>query len=329
MLAAQAGPASPPPDVTIRATTRLVEVTVVARDRHGVLVRDLKQEDFRVFDEGSPQKISFFSLSPPATAPAAAAPADVARFVPALPDVFSNRRDITSDAGASTIVLIDCSAYPARFDTAGWADLFYVEQAGAAFLRQIRPGDRVGIYVMTGTFIKILYEPTQDPSDVLKWLAARSPGLDLADALLDTRINTGEPDLGTIRLPASFHDSTGRNVQMSNPTEKSLALFAAVARHLAGVAGRKNLVWVSNGFTLATAENHENRDYDLMLDTMRVLNGAGVSLYAVDSRGLVTLQPDASVRPPRSSGKAATPRPAPTTHSGRRRLRVPTAGRLS
>lgn len=43
---------------SFRVTTRLVELTVVAIDKHGNAVMDLKKEDFEVFDNGKPRKIS-------------------------------------------------------------------------------------------------------------------------------------------------------------------------------------------------------------------------------------------------------------------------------
>ena len=44
------------------ATSRLVRVNVIVRDRHGEPVRDLKKEDFRVYDNGKFQQISVFSM---------------------------------------------------------------------------------------------------------------------------------------------------------------------------------------------------------------------------------------------------------------------------
>src|SRR6266403_2073205 len=58
-----AGPAqqSPAPQA-IRATTELVLVNVVARDKKGNLVRDLKREDFTVLEDGQKQQVSSFDF---------------------------------------------------------------------------------------------------------------------------------------------------------------------------------------------------------------------------------------------------------------------------
>src|ERR1700751_2512201 len=46
----------------IRATTELVLVNVVARDKNGNLIRDLKREDFNVYEDGQKQQVSSFDF---------------------------------------------------------------------------------------------------------------------------------------------------------------------------------------------------------------------------------------------------------------------------
>src|SRR5919109_4259629 len=56
-------PAPPPPGQgQIRVTTELVLVNVVARDKKGNLVRDLKKEDFTLLEDGKKQEISTFDF---------------------------------------------------------------------------------------------------------------------------------------------------------------------------------------------------------------------------------------------------------------------------
>jgi hypothetical protein len=45
----------------LNVTTRLVYVDVVARDDRRQLVRNLTQQDFKVDEDGKPQKIDFFA----------------------------------------------------------------------------------------------------------------------------------------------------------------------------------------------------------------------------------------------------------------------------
>src|SRR5262244_2981153 len=47
---------------TIRATAELVLVNVVARDKKGNLIRDLKQRDFTVLEDGEKQQVASFDF---------------------------------------------------------------------------------------------------------------------------------------------------------------------------------------------------------------------------------------------------------------------------
>src|SRR5947209_5094665 len=49
-------------DSTIRVSTRLVEVDVVAHDRSGKPIADLTKEDFTVYDGHARQSVSVFAL---------------------------------------------------------------------------------------------------------------------------------------------------------------------------------------------------------------------------------------------------------------------------
>src|SRR5437016_12076281 len=67
-LSAQQAPQAPalaPPPANqgrIRVTTELVLVNVVARDKKGNLVRDLKREHFTVLEDGQKQQVSSFDF---------------------------------------------------------------------------------------------------------------------------------------------------------------------------------------------------------------------------------------------------------------------------
>src|SRR5580765_7919843 len=91
LTAAQEGP-------VIRTTTRLVQVSVIVRDKNGP-VEGLKQEDFQVFDQGKPQKVALFTVASSKATPAVAAGK--------LPSgSYTNRPDPEShSAGSVTVVL--------------------------------------------------------------------------------------------------------------------------------------------------------------------------------------------------------------------------------
>lgn len=53
----------PPPATTIRIDTDLVVVDVTATDKKGNYVRDLRAEDFQLFENGHPRKIDIFNVT--------------------------------------------------------------------------------------------------------------------------------------------------------------------------------------------------------------------------------------------------------------------------
>ena len=61
LASARIAPPAPQDDVVIRTTTNLVEVRVVAEDRHAKPIADLQKSDFEILDNGQRQTIRFFA----------------------------------------------------------------------------------------------------------------------------------------------------------------------------------------------------------------------------------------------------------------------------
>ena len=60
-LAGQAQSNGPKPDFTIKEHVHLVIVPVTVKDRHGALLDDLSQDDFKVFEDGHARPVQYFS----------------------------------------------------------------------------------------------------------------------------------------------------------------------------------------------------------------------------------------------------------------------------
>src|ERR1700722_4908237 len=52
--------AQAPPEATFRTGVKLVQVNVIAQDKQGKPVSDLKRDEFQLLDNGSPQEIRLF-----------------------------------------------------------------------------------------------------------------------------------------------------------------------------------------------------------------------------------------------------------------------------
>ena len=274
-IAAGAGPQQAPPPV-ITATTRLVQVSVIAKEKGGEPAAGLKAEDFRVLVDGRPQKISFFS----------AESTGVAATSVALPSgTFSN---ILATRGQTingiTVVLLDLV-------NTRMVDRMYARQQLIKYLEQIQPQDRIGVYVFGGR-LRVLHEYTADMADFQRKLA------DAKSRLIGV---SGTETPGALDREQSEFDSAfagrGGNLQerefyMRNRVMGTLAVFKFLANHLAKVPGRKNLIWVSGAFPMIfgyqTMENMAENYTEEVDATVRALSQANVAVYPIDARGLTT-----------------------------------------
>ncbi len=124
---------------TLRTTTRLVDVALIAYDKKGHPVTDLKPEDLEVYDNGRKQEIRFFN-SAGTEAPAAATTPTVDE-APAQPGTFSNLPAATKQPSRAatantTIFLIDASNVAFwGFDVCAIGDAALLENVAAGGAR--------------------------------------------------------------------------------------------------------------------------------------------------------------------------------------------------
>lgn len=306
--------APPAPKATIRVTTTLVEVSVTAKDKLGQPVTDLKQNNFELYDEGKRQKIQFFTVQRVSSIPAARAPTTTRPSVPAgatsplATQVFANRSSKGPTPNAVTVILIDeinmmCEQWP------------WVRSQLVKFLRQVEPGDRIGIYVMTPSGMNILHEITQDCSALVERLASWKGESAQTRCMAGDRLyvsNAGSdlgfvlygsgPAPGVMGVP-----SRGNLIYFGagNPNWDyailSLEALGAIAKHLAGIPGRKNIIWLSNGVPVSDIY------YPYEQDALRAANQANVAIYSVEAQGLKALMPSYPGATAPSTARLASP----------------------
>src|SRR5579884_3423649 len=81
LLSAAVAAEQPNSSITVRTTTRLIQVSVVAENWLGHRIDDLRQDDFHIYDNGRLQKIRYFE--PPGAHPSASGAAHAAMPGPA------------------------------------------------------------------------------------------------------------------------------------------------------------------------------------------------------------------------------------------------------
>lgn len=300
---AQNTPAGQPP--AFRVSTRLVEVSVVVHDSHGEPVSDLKKDDFTITERGKPQPISFFSM---ASADRADAPS-----VPLPSHIFSNVfTEHTGVPTSVTVVLLDLL-------NTSWTDQIYARKALMKFLGQIQPQDRIAIFALGKRSLTLLHDYTTDSASLLARLK-KADGEIPSDLDASTLNSDTQAELQNLGLEA-LADANQREADFftAGRVVNTLSTLQAVAQHLSGLPGRKNLIWLSGGFPLtigfdempAIGSTRDRRTFTQEMDAaVRALNNSGVAVYPVDARGLMVLPGfDASVRgSARIGGPAAASR---------------------
>ena len=289
---------------TLKVSSRLVIVDVVARNGDHP-VSGLKQGDFIVYEDGAPQTIHNFT---PHFAEETAAPADAAtaELPPPPPGTLTNLPD-TKVTDSITVLLLDA------VNTAP-SDVVYVRREMLRFLKTLPPGRRIAVFAL-GQRLKMLQGFTADTSQlmaVLKKADATSPTslLPPEDQTFQERQQLADEAVAGV----SGQDIANRQNFMSEAdagqTEMrmniTLDAIQELSRYLAGMQGRKNLIWFSGSFPLqffavsdvvfngagggqATPKILAKRTFDEELkDTADMLVAARVAVYPVDVRGVLT-----------------------------------------
>ncbi|HMD31007.1 MAG TPA: VWA domain-containing protein [Candidatus Acidoferrales bacterium] len=284
-----------PAPTPLQATTRLVQVAVIAHKK-GVPVADLTEEDFRVFDNGQEQKVQFFVKEAAGLTPANLAP------LPA--NTFSNRPHSRAGIPANvTIILYD--GLNTRVTDQGYARDKLVE-----FLSHLHPEDRVALYAL-GKNLRVLHDFTSDASSLLRVLSKykgyNGPEVSVSDPAVPNEYDVGAGMSDSAQAGAAAvneflrgQDEVFSQFQIVNQAEKTVDALEAIAAHVAGIPGRKNLIWISGAFPFtlgydtvtasarANGPEFQQRDFSEDLQrAARALADANVAVYPVDAHGLV------------------------------------------
>jgi len=243
-------------DLVFKATTRLVEVSVVATDEKGVPVQDLKKEDFTILEDGKRQEVSHFFTE--AMLRAGAAP-------PKLPKgIYTNRPELLPHAPRTVnAIVIDYLNTPWAAQTATREQLLQV-------LRTLGENDVVAIYTL-GQTLTILHDYTTDRKSLEAKLANASGVLSLRSKSESELVSLVASRWGSA-FGESRADMEKLYVATMQRTRSMLTIrsLSLIARHMAGIPGRKNLIWMSSGFPITIATQDE------MIPTVSMTGGGGI-----------------------------------------------------
>jgi VWFA-related protein len=276
----------------LQVNTRLVEVDVVVHSK-GAAVADLNQDDFTVFDNGKPQKISAFNVISSRTAGG--------RSAPLPPGAVSNRLN-TSEPAGTTIVLYDMlNTVP--------EDQSYGRQALLKYLDTLQRGDQFALYSL-GKALSVIQDFTDDPERIRRAARRASPEASpdqTADDLTADLLESA-PDLGDDIANAMQHNSI---MEMQDAAQVNRAVITGkamelIAWHLQGLPGRKKLVWITSSFAAQTTDvrSHnghptiEHKEFGREIDkAVRALNDANVAVYPIDPKPISFFNDTGFLRP--------------------------------
>jgi len=275
------GQTQPQPDLVLKATTRLVQVSVIVQ-KHGQPVTDLKKEDFQLHESGRPQRIDLFSVESTGNTPLP----QTAKPLP--PGIFTNELEQKPGTPASvTIILLDNN-------NTNLQNQMQARRQVLQYLQTIKPEDHIGIYRLSGG-LKVLHSYTTDSSDLVSLLGSYK-NKDIPD-LSQNAQGALDGDLVTMNQFFTASGSSGleRDFYTIDRVKGTLKAIEFIANNLAALPGRKNLIWVSGGFPSSINmlnfkdPTRIQEDFNpAITDCIRAMNDANLSIYPVDSRGLMT-----------------------------------------
>jgi len=286
-------PAPEGDDDVVRITTNLVQIDAVVLDKKGKQVTDLTADDFEIFEDKRPQKLTNFSYvlneTAPAGAAAVSAPPKAADKTGAPPPAPPRRLRPEQVRRTMALVVDDLGL---SFESTA-----HVRDTLRKFVNeQMQPNDLVAI-IRTSAGMGALQQFTSDKRqlhaaiDRVKWYVNGRSGVSIFSPI--------EPLTDSARLTGTL----GGNSEATRDLEAELGdyreeIFSVgtlgalnfVVRGMRELPGRKSVLLLSEGFALFTPDRGRGRSdrvYQSMLRLTDLANRASVVVYAIDPRGLV------------------------------------------
>ncbi len=272
---------------TLHASTERVSVNLLALDRKGKPVTDLRREEIQLFDNGRLVPLTTFQQT--ATI-AATAPVSVPE------EQFTNAA-VSQGAANTLILLLDDSHLP-------FLDMNQARQQVLQFLQSARTGTRLALYAIDEHGFRVLQDVTSDPALVRAKLAAWTPSA-AATAQAQALERRDRQNFDTVHHAVDLNSVNGNYTEIpdyvettdpelrllgDNPQRQLLEGMQALARHFAAVSGQKSLALISGDSALGDWEDRavgmEKGSRSLepaLLRAREALNDAHIALYVIDA----------------------------------------------
>ena len=278
---------------TIRTNARIVVVDVIATDSSGRPVKGLTAKDFSLFEDKKQQSLTAFDehfLNHSYEV------ADHKLNLP--PDTYTNYIP-TDPAAPVNIILIDLlNTRPENIE--------FVKAKVVEMLQKLPPHQRVALFTLTTQLHMIQgFDSSSDqliaatknisvlPNNVLKTVQQTS------SEIQNARETISSPKMLASVVQFLIEEHGGHTDAQVSYTMEALT---HLARAVAVIPGRKNLIWLSDSTPFSFLPGTEmGREYrDSIRSVSALLAATQIAVFPVDARGLATTSPSAAV----SSGEA-------------------------
>jgi VWFA-related protein len=274
--------------VEFRSQAILVQVPVVITDKSGQHVQGLNKEDFNLFENGRPVKVSTFEELTAESAPLIASAAK--------PGQFRNLSLEGPQPRNVVIVALDTVNTPFLDQTYGRREL-------VKFLaRNLNSGQVLALMLITSHGLKVVQGLTGDPTRLMQALKKATGEISpmetvsteaQADAVTgdmpQTAFSPYADPFAAIDSFVEYGDAVEGGFRQANAIETTMNAFLGIAWSVSGIPGRKSLIWATGGFpfSIDSPASVPGGYLSLLYErTMLALNEAEISVYPVDVRGL-------------------------------------------
>ena len=294
--AASPTPAPKPSDAedVVKISTSLIQVDVSVTDKSGKVVKDLKPEDFEIYENGVKQNITNFSFVDSGSTQNRAI---IKNNKTDKLDVPLPPTTIRPEQVRRTIALVVDDL------TLSFESTHFVRLALRKFVEeQMQDGDLVAI-VRTGAGIGALQQFTSDKRmllaavDRIKWNSIGSGGVGAFAAIEPTPLEQSKA-AGANISDEQLADEKNRIEGFNNFREDifatgTLGAVNYIIRGMKELPGRKSIMLMSDGFQLLSKGSDGSTDttrvYDSINRLVDLANRSSVVVYTMDARGLQTL----------------------------------------
>ncbi len=278
----------------VKISTALVQVDVTVTDNKGKIVRDLKPEDFEIYENGEKQKITnftFISADSESNQPTEKPDKNDKSAIP-IPET-----PVRPEQVKRTIALVVDDL------TLSFESTYYVRRALKKFVdEQMQAGDLVAI-IRTGGGIGALQQFTSDKRQLyaaiekVRWNSIGNGGIGAFAAIEATPLEQAKANGSQIseeQLKAEKDSIRSANDFREDIfATGTLGAINYIVRGMKDLPGRKSIMLLSDGFQLFTHDKDGFNDSSRVLQSLRQLvdlaNRASVVIYTMDARGLQTL----------------------------------------